>query len=118
MTLLDRLKKIFAPPANDEELDEIDLDPNNPFPNPINVDITDVFDLHTISPREVSAAVKEYLVQARAEGFRSVRIVHGKGTGVQREIVRTILSRTPFVYDWSDAPPAGGGWGATVVRFK
>jgi dsDNA-specific endonuclease/ATPase MutS2 len=46
-----------------------------------------------------------------------VRIIHGKGRGVQRRLVRDILARTPFVRDWADAPPQSGGWGATVAHF-
>ena len=62
--------------------------------------------------------VEEYLLQARAKGFRSVRIIHGKGIGVQRETVRSILARTQFVLDWTDAPPEAGGLGATIVRLS
>ena len=90
----------------------------NPFPEPVVIEITDVFDLHTIPPRQVKAVVEEYLREAQAKGFRAVRIIHGKGKGVQREIVRTILGRTPFVIDWTDAPPDAGGLGATIVRLK
>jgi dsDNA-specific endonuclease/ATPase MutS2 len=92
-------------------------DPFNPFPDPVTIPITDVFDLHTIQPREVKLVVEEYLNEALRLGFRSVRIIHGKGVGVQREIVRTILSRTPFVVDWKDAPPEAGGLGATIVSL-
>jgi len=46
-----------------------------------------------------------------------VRIIHGKGIGVQREMVRSILARTGFVIDWTDAPPEAGGLGATIVRL-
>jgi dsDNA-specific endonuclease/ATPase MutS2 len=92
-------------------------DPFNPFPDPVTIPITDVFDLHTIQPREVKLVVEEYLNEARRLGLRSVRIIHGKGVGVQREIVRTILSRTPFVVDWKDAPPEAGGLGATIVSL-
>ncbi len=102
----------------DSESEEIDIDPFNPFPEPVEIPITDVIDLHTISPRDVGRVVEEYLAQARQLGFRSVRIIHGKGIGVQREIVRSILTRTPFVGDWTDAPAEAGGWGATVVRMK
>jgi dsDNA-specific endonuclease/ATPase MutS2 len=91
---------------------------NTPFPEPVVIEITDVFDLHTISPRDVKAVVEEYLHQAHSKGFPVVRIIHGKGIGVQREIVRTILSRTSFVLDWTDAPPDAGGPGATIVRFR
>jgi dsDNA-specific endonuclease/ATPase MutS2 len=95
-----------------------DVDPFNPFPEPVQVPITDVFDLHTIPPRDVKRVVEEYLSEAQGAGFRSVRIIHGKGIGVQREIVRAILERTPFVLDWTDAPPEAGGLGATIVRLQ
>jgi len=94
-----------------------DADLDNPFPEPVEIEITDVFDLHTIPPREVKAVVEEYLRLAHEKGFRSVRIIHGKGIGVQREMVRSILARTPFVFDWTDAPPGVGGLGATIVRL-
>src|SRR5882724_11426904 len=95
-----------------------DYDDTTPFSEPVEIEITDVFDLHTIPPREVKAVVEEYLSEARRLGFPVVRIIHGKGIGVQREIVRSILARTPFVKDWSDAPPEAGGLGATIVRFS
>ncbi len=97
---------------------DTDVDPYNPFSEPVTVEITDVIDLHTIPPREVKRVVEEYLLEARARGFRNVRIIHGKGIGVQREIVRTVLARTPFVDDWTDAPPDAGGLGATIVRLN
>ena len=81
------------------------------------IEITDVFDLHTIPPRQVKAVVEEYLREARRKGFPVVRIIHGKGIGVQREVVRAVLSRTSFVEDWADAPPDAGGLGATIVRL-
>ena len=90
---------------------------NTPFPEPVVIEITDVFDLHTIPPQEVKAVVAEYLYQAHEKGFRVVRIIHGKGIGVQREIVRNVLARTPFVRDWTDAPPEAGGMGATIVQL-
>ena len=93
------------------------MDPENPFPEPVEIEITDVFDLHTIPPRDVKRVVEEYLEIAREKGFPVVRIIHGKGIGVQREMVRTILARTEFVLDWTDAPPEAGGLGATIVRL-
>lgn len=98
--------------------DEEYLDPFDPFPDPVEVPITNVFDLHTIQPREVKLVVEEYLSEARRLGFSSVRIIHGKGIGVQREMVRKILERTPWVIDWTDAPPEAGGLGATIARLR
>jgi len=95
-----------------------DFEADDPFPEPVEIEITDVFDLHTIPPRDVKRVVEEYLLLAREKGFRVVRIIHGKGIGVQRETVRSILARTDFVFDWSDAPPEAGGFGATIVRLK
>ena len=95
-----------------------DVDADNPFPDPVEIEITDVFDLHTIPPRDVKRVVEEYLLLAREKRFRAVRIIHGKGIGVQRELVRSILARTEFVVDWTDAPPAAGGLGATIVHLK
>jgi dsDNA-specific endonuclease/ATPase MutS2 len=94
------------------------VDDDDPFPEPVEIEITDVFDLHTIPPRDVKAVVEEYLRLARAKGLPVVRIIHGKGIGVQRETVRSILARTPFVAAWTDAPPEAGGLGATIVTFK
>src|ERR1700738_287424 len=94
-----------------------ELDDLNPFPEPVEIEITDVFDLHTIPPREVKAVVEEYLREAHRKGFRVVRIIHGKGIGVQREMVRAILARISYVVDWTDALPDAGGLGATIVRF-
>jgi dsDNA-specific endonuclease/ATPase MutS2 len=89
----------------------------SPFPEPVVIEITDVFDLHTIPPRQVKQVVEEYLGEAHRKGFRVVRIIHGKGLGVQREIVRSVLARTSFVLDWKDAPPEAGGLGATIARL-
>ena len=95
-----------------------DNDVDTPFPEPVVIEITDVFDLHTIPSRDVKRVVEEYLREAHTKGFNVVRIIHGKGIGVQREIVRSILARTSFVLDWCDAPPDAGGLGATIVRLS
>ena len=94
---------------------QLDDDDNTPFPEPVVIEITDVFDLHTIPPRQVNAVLEEYLRGAYAKGFPVLRIIHGKGIGVQRRMVRSVLSRTQFVLRWTDAPPERGGIGATVV---
>jgi len=85
---------------------------------PVRIPITDVFDLHTIPPRDVAPVVEEYLQEAHNLGLKALRIIHGRGIGVQREIVRSILSKTPFVASFSDAPLEAGGWGATVVTLR
>src|SRR6476659_1030707 len=94
------------------------LDNDDPFLEPVEIEITDVFDLHLIAPRDVKRVVDEYLFMAREKGFKAVRIIHGKVIGVQREKVRSILARTNFVLDWTDASPEAGGLGATIVRLK
>lgn len=92
-------------------------DPFNPFTEPVRIDFSDVIDLHSIPPGQVGAVVEDYLLEAHRRRVRWVRIVHGKGIGVQREHVRAILARTPFVVEFKDAPPEAGGWGATVVSL-
>ncbi len=81
------------------------------------VPLTDVLDLHSFRPEEVAKVVAEYLREARRRGFGEVRVVHGRGRGVQRAAVRRLLSELPGVAGFVDAPAARGGWGATVVRL-
>ena len=81
------------------------------------MEITDSIDLHAFSPKEVKAVVEAYLEEARKKGFKIVRIIHGKGVGVQREMVRKVLSETEFVKSFKSGDEFSGGWGATVVKF-
>ena len=85
---------------------------------PVRIPITDVFDLHSVPPRDVKPIVEEYLEEANRAGFRALRIIHGRGIGVQRELVRSILAKTPFVESFGDAPGQAGGWGATIVTLR
>ncbi|MDP8982379.1 MAG: Smr/MutS family protein [Acidobacteriota bacterium] len=85
---------------------------------PLRIPITDVFDLHTVPPQDVKPIIEAYLEEAHRLGFRALRIIHGRGIGVQREIVRGVLGRCPFVAGFSDAPPEAGGWGATIVDLR
>ena len=85
---------------------------------PIRVPITDVFDLHTVAPKDVQGVVEAYLEEANRLGLTALRIIHGRGIGVQREIVRAVLARTPFVLSFQDAPLEAGGWGATIVTLR
>ena len=80
---------------------------------PVELPIEDWIDLHSFLPEEVPSVVEEYLYQAALRGFRRVRIIHGRGIGVQREIVRSILGRDPRVRSFSDAPDRG----ATLVEL-
>ena len=89
-----------------------------PDPDPVEIPITDVFDLHSVPSRDVEAVVEEYLVEANRRGLKALRIIHGRGIGVRREVVRRILARTPFVLSFRDAPAEAGGWGATIVTLR
>jgi DNA-nicking Smr family endonuclease len=85
---------------------------------PVVIEFRDVIDLHSIPPRQVRAVVEEYIDEAHRRGVRWVRIIHGKGIGVQREMVRSILSRNDKVVDYRDAPQEAGGWGATLITLR
>jgi dsDNA-specific endonuclease/ATPase MutS2 len=87
-------------------------------PDPVTLPIEDSLDLHAFMPRDVPSVVDEYLSQAVARGFGEVRLIHGRGTGVQRAIVQKILARHPLVQSFSDAPPDRGGWGATIAVLR
>lgn len=82
------------------------------------VPITDVLDLHSFRPAEVPDIVRDYLDAAYDQGLRDLRIIHGRGVGVQRQTVRTLLGRDVRVESFGDAPPEAGGWGATWVRMR
>jgi DNA-nicking Smr family endonuclease len=88
------------------------------IPGDVILPIEDVIDLHAFAPRDVTDVVASYLEAAHEAGLRRVRIIHGRGIGVQREAVRALLARHPQVSDFSDAPPERGGWGATLVILK
>ncbi len=92
--------------------DELEQDPSL-----ISIEITDTLDLHSFRPQEVADVLRSYLDEACREGLRNLRIIHGKGVGSQRRMVRTILTRDPRVVEISDAPETAGGWGATCARI-
>lgn len=85
---------------------------------PIVVPIEDAFDLHHFRPAEVLDMVDAYLEAAQERGFREVRLIHGRGKGVQRANVQRFLSEDRRVLRFADAPPGRGGWGATVVELR
>ncbi len=82
---------------------------------PVEIPITDTLDLHPFRPAEVQDVAREYLLAARERGFTQVRLIHGRGIGVQRERIRSLLRELDFVLDFEDADPSGGGWGSTIV---
>jgi dsDNA-specific endonuclease/ATPase MutS2 len=85
---------------------------------PVEVPIGDTLDLHSFRPAEVADVVREYLEAAYAKGLRYLRIIHGRGLGVQRQTVRALLARDPRVVEFGDAAAEAGGWGATWVRLR
>ena len=86
--------------------------------DPVRVPIEDSLDLHSFQPRDVPSVVDEYLHEAGARGFHEVRLIHGRGIGVQRGIVQARLARHPLVIAFADAPEERGGRGATIVRLR
>lgn len=98
----------------DEDGPEAPAEDDGPFVMPIE----DAIDLHTFAPRDVASVVEEYLLEAQARGFQEVRVIHGRGKGVQRKIVQGVLARHPAVDSFRDAPATRGGWGATLVWLR
>ena len=82
------------------------------------VPIEDAIDLHGFQPRDIPSVVEEYLQAALEQGFREVRLIHGRGTGVQRARVRQLLAQSAIVERFADAPAVRGGWGATLVWLR
>lgn len=89
-------------------------EPHEPFAVPIE----DSLDLHAFAPREIPSVVDEYLREAQKRGFAEVRLIHGRGKGVQRAVVHSLLAEHPLVARFFEAPPERGGWGATVVILR
>lgn len=94
------------------------IDEDSPFPETVVLPIEDSIDLHAFSPKDIPSVVEEYLGQCRRAGISEVRIIHGRGKGIQRQIVRSILEKHPLVLSFKDAPPESGGWGSTVVVLR
>jgi DNA-nicking Smr family endonuclease len=114
--LFSRAARPPAPPPDDAPNEEhvTDEDGEN-GENAVALPLEEFLDLHAFSPREIASVVEEYLRAAHQAGFREVRLIHGKGKGVQRRIVQSLLARHPLVESFSDAPAHRGGWGATLA---
>jgi hypothetical protein len=107
-------------PAADEEPDAGEEDEDSELDEEAEVvlPIEDSIDLHPFPPAAIPDVVSDYLEAAHAAGYREVRLIHGRGIGVQRERVQSLLSRHPMVLQYHDAPPTRGGWGATVAYLS
>ena len=84
---------------------------------PIKIPIQDVLDLHTFNPKDLPDLLQEYLAACLEEKIYTIRIVHGKGTGMLKKRVQGLLEKNPLVATFKDAPPEAGGWGATLVEL-
>ncbi|HVG77100.1 MAG TPA: Smr/MutS family protein [Patescibacteria group bacterium] len=94
------------------------IEPPDDPDDPVSIPIEDAFDLHSFRPADIPSVVEEYLAQAHARGFIEVRLIHGRGIGVQRSIVQSLLALHPLVAHFADAPEDRGGRGATLVRLR
>lgn len=86
--------------------------------DPVELPIDGILDLHTFRPRDLGDLIPDYLEACRERGIRSVRIIHGKGTGTLRETVHALLRRRDDVADFRIGDETSGGWGATLVTLK
>jgi dsDNA-specific endonuclease/ATPase MutS2 len=85
---------------------------------PIVIPVEDVLDLHSVPPRDAKAVVEEYLHECYRRNFAGIRVIHGRGVGTQRAMVRKVLESLDFVESYGDAPLEAGGWGATVITLR
>jgi DNA-nicking Smr family endonuclease len=84
---------------------------------PVEIPVTGELDLHSFAPREIPAVVRDYVEACRERGIVHLRLVHGRGRGVQRAVVRRVLGSLDGVSAVRDAPPQAGGWGATLAEI-
>jgi dsDNA-specific endonuclease/ATPase MutS2 len=126
MTWLRRLLGLAPSPESSELSGAAPDDPEEAEPKDlpeltelvVELPITEALDLHPFLPKETADVLRAYLDGAIERGFREVRIIHGRGIGMQREIVRKVLLRDPRVVAFADAPADRGGWGATVAQLS
>jgi len=91
---------------------------DNPIPDEIiSIPVVNFLDLHAFRPQDISPLIEEYLQECLRLGIWEVRLIHGKGKGIQRAQVHRLLNRLDFISSYRDAPPELGHWGATIVRL-
>ena len=96
----------------------MDKEDDNLFEEPVKLPLEDWIDLHTFSPGDIPDLLESYLEECNEAGLKEVRIIHGKGIGVQRKIVQKALQESPLIEKFTQAPPDAGGWGATIAILK
>ena len=111
--LIPMSRKRTDPPEN-PATDPVD----SPFDEPIVLPLEDSIDLHAFAPRDIPSVVEEYIHECHLAGLYEVRVIHGRGKGVQRQIVRSVLEKNPLVSSFKDAAAESGGWGSTAVVIK
>ncbi|MEJ2718339.1 MAG: Smr/MutS family protein [Deltaproteobacteria bacterium] len=102
----------------ENETSEDHAQSSSPQEEPLELPIDGVLDLHTFQPRELPGLLDDYFTACLDKEIRDVRIIHGKGKGILRDRVRSLLKRHPLVESFAQAPLEGGGWGATLIRLK
>jgi len=120
LTIVTVLMLLFTRPGRPEAGAQPAADLPSQLPRggePVRIPIEDFIDLHPFPPKDIPDVVRDYIEAAHAAGFREVRLIHGRGIGVQRERIRSLLSSHPLVVSFHDAPPERGGWGATEVSL-
>lgn len=103
---------VDQPEAEFDDQETIDPD------MPVKIPVEDRIDLHPFPPRDVPDVVDAYLEVAVEKGYTEVRLIHGRGIGVQRDRIQKLLARHPLVSGFHDAPADRGGWGATIAYLK
>ncbi len=94
------------------------MNPSEPEFEPVELPIDGTLDLHVFQPKDVKGLITDYLALCREKGIMQVRIVHGKGKGILRATVHSILKKIDLVESFSLAGEGAGGWGATIVHLK
>lgn len=99
-------------------MDDVGPDHESEDEQTVEIPIDGTLDLHTFSPKDVTLLLDDYLRECAGRKIYDIRIIHGKGKGILRDRVRSILSKHPLVQSFSEAPMEAGGWGATIVTLK